>query len=130
MSTERHIWRCHPVNSTACPVLRHVWEEYALDELNNVRYLKADGSLGIEAGCPREKRWPPDKSMAHHCIWPLSTGISMFIEWEGEPKHWVPVLETVEAGVIREILKEHAEEVRLIEALERHLGLAVELEVA
>jgi hypothetical protein len=132
----RSIWRQHPQRMKARPALRHVWEQYALadDSPSGLRHLSPAGNLSVIAGCPKEPTWPYDKSMAHHCIWPKGYSVSVIIDWEGEDlggfMNWTMVLETVEAGLVREIIKEHAEEVRLIAALERHLGLAVELEVA
>ncbi|WJN49938.1 hypothetical protein [Pseudomonas asiatica] len=43
---------------------------------------------------------------------------------------WDMVMQYASAWTVREILLEHAEEVRLIAALERHLGIHPESEVA
>ncbi|AZO87298.1 hypothetical protein BOO88_08600 [Stutzerimonas stutzeri] len=69
--------------------------------------------------------------MAQHCIWPRNYTMSVIVDWEGEDlggfMKWDPVLETVPAWTVREILLEHAEEVRLIEALERHIEASREV---
>jgi hypothetical protein len=130
----RSIWRQHPQRMKARPALKHVWEQYALadDSPSGLRHVVAGSTTTVVAGCPREPIWPHDKSMAHHCIKPQSYSVSVIIDWEEEDlggfNNWTMVLETVEAGLIREIIKEHNEEVRLIEALERHI--AAHLEVA
>lgn len=124
------VWRQHPQRMKDRPVLKHVWEQYALadDSPSGLRYRSAGGGLSVVAGCPREPTWPYDQSMAQHCIEPRSYGVSVVIDWEGEDlggfMNWTMVLETVEAGVIRAILQEHAELEREIELLERHLEAA------
>ncbi|WP_224790454.1 hypothetical protein [Pseudomonas fluorescens] len=63
--------------------------------------------------------------MAHHCIWPRHYTVSVIVDWEGEDlggfMKWDSVLESVSAGVVREILLEHAEREQQIELLEQHL---------
>lgn len=124
------IWRQHPQRMKERPKLQHVWEQYGLadDSPSGLRYMTAGGGLSVVAGCPREPTWPHDKSMAMHCIQPRSYDVSVIIDWEGEDlggfMNWTMVLETVEAGVIREIIQEHTELEREIELLERHLEAA------
>ncbi|MNR54994.1 hypothetical protein D3C85_1752850 [compost metagenome] len=73
--------------------------------------------------------------MAQYCIWPRHYVVSTIVEWEGTDlggfMKWDMQLETVSAGVVREILLEHAERAQQIQLLERHLQQQMEeLEVA
>ena len=109
-------------------------EEYVLSDTSpcGLRYV-VSGLPSVVAGCPIEITWPHDKSMAQHCIWPRNYHLPVIVDWEGTDlggfTHWDMQLETVPAGVIREILIEHAERAQQIELLEQHLEQQ-QLEVA
>lgn len=105
-------------------------EEYALSDTSpsGLVYLVCGSPSTAVAGCPKEITWPYDKSMARHCIWPRNYTMSVIVDWEGEDlggfMRWDPVLETVPAWTVREILLEHAERERQIQLLEQHLEAA------
>ncbi|MFI8372918.1 hypothetical protein ACIGCH_02280 [Pseudomonas helleri] len=107
-------------------------EEYVLSDTSpcGLRYV-VSGLPSVVAGCPIEITWPHDKSMAQHCIWPRSYHVPVIVDWEGTDlggfTHWDMQLETVPAGVIREILIEHAERAEQIELLEQHLEQQLEV---
>lgn len=111
------------------PVLKPLWVEFGLSDTSpsGLRYRVGDVPLamGPVAGCPRERTWPPEQSMAGYCIWPGSFELPVVIEYisvdTGALQYWKPVWEHVSTQDLRAILLEHAEEVRLIQALERHI---------
>lgn len=116
------------------PRMKGWHEEYVLSDTSpcGLRYM-VSGLPSVVAGCPIEITWPHDKSMAQHCIWPRNYHVPVIVDWEGTDlggfTHWDMQLETVPAGVIREILIEHAERAQQIELLEQHLEQQ-QLEVA
>ncbi|TWS03949.1 hypothetical protein FJD35_30405 [Pseudomonas mandelii] len=69
--------------------------------------------------------------MARHCIWPRNYCVSVIVGWEGEDlggfMKWDMQLETVPAGVVREILLEHYEREQQIQLLEQHLQQQMEV---
>lgn len=123
------------VDRYAKPAIKPWHEEYMLSDTSpsGLRYL-VNGAPSVVAGTPNEPTWPYDKSMAHHCIWPRNYSVYVQVDWEGEDigggMKWDMVMQYASAWTVREILLEHAEEVRLIAALERHLGIHPESEVA
>lgn len=114
------------------PRMKGWHEEYVLSDTSpcGLRYV-VSGLPSVVAGCPIEITWPHDKSMAQHCIWPRSYHVPVIVDWEGTDlggfTHWDMQLETVPAGVIREILIEHAERAEQIELLEQHLEQQLEV---
>jgi hypothetical protein len=124
----------------ARPVAPCIWDQYILDDnsLSGLAYKIlgfGGGNIGPRAGCPRESTsWPHDNPMRGQVVGPLSWAITVLVGYEeedlGNCTKWWPEYQTVEAGVVREIISEYNQELRLIAALERHLGLAVEVEVA
>lgn len=111
------------------PAIQAWHEEYALSDSSpsGLRY-RVLGSVSVVAGCPRENTWPHDVSMAHHCIWPRNYALSVTVDWEGTDLggfiKWEPIVETVPAWTVREILLEHAQREQQIQLLEQHLGAA------
>lgn len=123
------------VDRNAKPAIKPWHEEYTLSDTSasGLRYL-VNGVPSVPAGSPNEPTWPYNKSMAHHCIWPRNYRVYVQVDWEGEDigggMKWDMVMQHIPAWTLREILQEHAEEVRLIALLERHLGIHPESEVA
>lgn len=119
---------------SAQPEVPCIWDQFRLDDASpsGLTYVIKAGWFGDmrgpKAGYPREVDYPPDNPMKGQCTFPPSWTIPVLVGYEGEDlggfSRWDPVLEPVEAGVVRAILREHAEEIRLIQALERHLGVA------
>lgn len=108
------------------PVIKPWHEEFTLSDSSpsGLRHL-VSGSTSVVTGCPKEVTWPHDKSMAQHCIWPRHYVVSAIVDWEGTDlggfMKWDMQLETVSAGVVRQILLKHAERVQQIQLLEHHL---------
>ncbi|KWT06798.1 hypothetical protein AL047_20830 [Pseudomonas syringae pv. broussonetiae] len=69
--------------------------------------------------------------MARHCIWPRNYCVSVIVGWEGTDlggfMKWDMQLETVPAGVVREILLEHYEREQQIQLLEQHVQQHMEV---
>lgn len=108
------------------PVIKPWQDEYILSDTSpsGLRYM-VNGLPSVVAGCPIEITWPPDKSMAQHCIWPRNYHVSVIVGWEGTDlggfMHWDMQLLTVPAWIVREILMEHTEREQQISLLEQHL---------
>lgn len=114
------------------PEIKPWHEEFTLsDSSPSGLRLLVNGSPSVVAGCPIEPTWPHDKSMAQYCIWPRHYVVSAIVEWEGTDlggfMKWDMQLETVSAGVVREILLEHAEREQQIQLLEQHLQQQMEV---
>lgn len=114
------------------PEIKPWHEEYTLSDTSpsGLRYL-VNGIPSVVAGSPKEPTWPYDKSMAKHCIWPRHYSTSVIVGWEGTDlggfMAWDMQLETVSAGVVREILLEHYEREQQIQLLEQHLQQQMEV---
>lgn len=115
------------------PVIKPWQDEYVLSDTSpsGLRYV-VNCLPSVVAGCPTESTWPCT-DVSQRCIWPRNYCVSVIVGWEGTDlggfMHWDMQLLTIPAGVVREILMEHADRAQQIEMLEQHLEQQ-QLEVA